>query len=1133
MLKPKSNRSGRLNLGLNYSGDLEFPNLISAQINSFRDFQENGFQRLFSEINPKKKKDSKERREGSEKMWTLEFSDFRYGEPYRDVDEAIRKGLSYEVPVYAKVTLQNNKTREIKEQEIFITDLPIMTDDGVFVFNGVRRVVTHQIVRAEGVLYEESVKLPTRALYKVRLMPGMGPWYEIDTSKHNVIAMRILPKRPKVLITELLRVFGWETDDEIRKLFADVDTHEEYKYIEATLARDFSKNKEEAIISIYNKLRPDESVTLESAEKYIKNSFFDTSKFDLGRIGRYQLNKKLGTTYDINNPDEVVLYPSDIILIVKRLIQTNNGLVEPDDIDHLCNRRIRSVGEILSRQLNPAIKRLEKNIKDKMSLYGQDAKVTPSMLVSTKPISASIQSFFGANALSTFMDQANILSELENKRKVTAGGPGGIAKERATFSIREVHNSHYSKFDPVTSPESANIGVVTQLAMLARINEFGFLEAPYKKVLNKVKNTQKDLLNRIIAEDVVVGKKKIAKVGDVVNEKLAAAISKEKSLKEISIKPFVTEEIEYLDAMDEEEYYISTATIKKDEFGNILDTLLPVRYKGDFFLETAEIVSYIDALASQQAGLGMALIPFVSHNEAMRALTGANQQRQAVPLIKQESPYIGTGLEEVIARQSVWGIFAEDDGEVLYSDANKISVKYKKNGLKEYSLISFYRSNDNASFTQKPVLGVGDKFKKGDVLVDGPTMVDGELSVGTNLRAALMFYEGYNYEDSVIISERIVRDDLLTSIHIREHSVDIRDTELGPEIITADIPHVNDRILQKLDSEGIVRSGVQVKSGDILVGVVAPRGEKELTAEERLLRAIFGESASDVRDNSLRIPHGEEGIVIRSLVLSTDKGDKLAPGVLHQVKVWVANTKKIGFGDKIAGRHGDKNTIAAIRPIEDMPFTEDGEPVDIVLTPTFLKRMNMGQAEEVHFGRYAKILNEKLSFPIFEGENLEWMESELKKKGADLAQRVDLYDGRTGKKFPNKVTVGMKYVLKLHHIADEKVHARSTGPYTAVSQQPLGGKAQMGGQRFGEMEVWALESHSAPYALQEMLTIKSDDIKGRSAAYKAIIHGDKIENVNVPESFKVLIKELNALCLNIDLISTQSNEEEVAQNEEK
>lgn len=1126
MLKPKSNISGRLNLGLNYSGDFKFPNLIKAQIDSFEDFKKNGFQNLFDEINPVK--------DNMERMWTLEFKDFRYGAPYRTVDEAIQKGLSYEVPVYAKVQLMNNKTGEIKEQEIFITDLPIMTNDGVFVFNGVRRVVTHQIVRAEGVLYEESEKLPTRTLYKVRLMPEKGPWYEIDTNRHNVISMRILPKRPKVLITELLRVFGWESDDEIRKLFADVDNNEEYKYIEATLARDFSKSKEEAIISIYNKLRPDESVTLESAERYIKSNFFNVRKFNLGRIGRYQLNRKLGTTYDIDNPDEIMLHPEDIVLAIKKLIQTNNGDVAPDDIDHLCNRRIRSVGEILERQLLGSIRRLEKNIKDKMSLYGHDAKVTPSMLVSTKPIGASIQSFFGANALSSFMDQENILSELENKRKVTAGGPGGIAKERATFSIREVHNSHYSKFDPVTSPESANIGVVTQLAMLARINEFGFLEAPYRKVLKTVKNDKKELENRVLSKDLVVGKKVLAKAGTMIDKALAENIAKEKSIKEVEVRPFTTEQIDYLDAMQEEQHYISTAIVNKDEYGNILDTLLPVRHAGDFSLEDVNMVGYVDAFASQEAGLGMALIPFVSHNDAMRALVGANQQRQAVPLIKQESTYVGTGIEEVIARQSYWGVFAEDDGEVLYSDAKRIEVKYKNGEVKEYPLTSFYRSNANTCLTQKPVLITGDKFKKDTVLADGPTMVGGEFSAGTNLRAALMFYEGYNYEDSVVISDRVVREDLLTSIHIREHSADIRDTELGPEIITADIPHISERVLKKLDERGIVRSGVRVKSGDILVGVVAPRGEKELTAEERLLRAIFGDSANDVRDNSLRIPHGEEGIVIKTQVLSADKGDKLAPGVLHQVKVWVANTKKIGFGDKISGRHGDKNTIAAIRPIEDMPFTEDGEHVDIILTPTFLKRMNMGQAEEVHYGKYARDLGVKFAFPIFEGENREWLEAELQKHGKNLDQKVDLYDGRTGEKFPNKVTVGMKYVLKLHHIADEKVHARSTGPYTAVSQQPLGGKAQMGGQRFGEMEVWALESHSAPYALQEMLTIKSDDVKGRSAAYKAIIHGEKIQNVNVPESFKVLVRELNALCLNIDLISTKNNEEEeVAPNEEE
>lgn len=1118
MAEPKRNRASRIHLGKGYSSTFEIPSLIEAQKISFKDFYESGFMRLFEEINPVK--------DSMERMWTLEFKSFRYGEPYRGIEEAIAKGLSYELPVYATVQLLNNKTGEIKEQEIFVADLPMMTDDGAFVVNGVRRVVTHQIVRAEGVLFEESDILPYRSLYKARLMPGRGPWYEIEINKYNVVSMRILPKRPRVLITEFLRVLGYETDQEILKLFKDVDTHEEYKYIEATLARDFTKSKEDAIISIYNKLRPDESVTIESAEKYIKSNFFNKRKFDLGKIGRYQLNRKLGTSYDVNNPDEAVLYPDDIIRIVKKLIKINNGAEPSDDIDHLCNRRIRSVGEVLERQLLAGVRRLEKNIKDKMSLYGQDAKVTPSMLVGTKPIAASIQSFFGANQLSTFMDQTNILAELENKRKVTAAGPGGIVKERATFSIREVHNSQYAKFDPVTSPESANIGVVTQLAVLARINEFGFLESPYTKVINEVKNSKTELVNRILSEGITG----IAKKGTKITKELAEKISSKKDIKNVKVVPFISEDVDYLDSLDEEDKYISISSIQTDEDRNITEAFVPVRHEGDFVLEDVNLVTHVDVLTYQQAGLGMALIPFVSHDEAMRALAGANMQRQGVPLVKQEAPFIGTGVEEIVARQSNWCIFAQEDGEVEYVDAGKVSVKYKKTGIKDYDLVTFYRSNDNTSFTQKPAVEPGQKFKKGDIIVDGPTCVNGELAIGTNLRAALMFYEGYNYEDAVVISERVVRDDLLTSVHIREHKVEVRDTELGPELITADIPHVSDRILQKLDMVGIIREGMKVKAGDILVGVIAPRGEKELTAEERLLRAIFGESASDVRDNSLRLPHGEEGIVIHTQRLSTDKGDKLPPGVLEEVKVWVADTKKLGYGDKISGRHGDKNTIAAIRPVEDMPFTEDGEPVDIVLTPTFLKRMNMGQAEEVHFGMYAKLLNEKFAFPLFEGVNTEWLEKEMKKQGFKIEQKVDLYDGRTGKKFPRKVTVGIKYTLKLHHIADEKVHARSTGPYTAVTQQPLGGKAQRGGQRFGEMEVWALEAHGAPYTLQEMLTIKSDDVKGRSSAYKAIIHGEKIESVNVPESFKVLIKELNALCLNMDLISNKKAEE-VVENE--
>ncbi|KKP55908.1 MAG: DNA-directed RNA polymerase subunit beta, partial [candidate division WS6 bacterium GW2011_GWF2_33_92] len=798
MVEPKRNRASRLNLGKGFSSTFEIPSLIEAQKTSFKDFYEGGFKRLFDEINPVK--------DTMERMWTLEFKSFRYGEPYRGIEEAIAKGLSYEVPVYATVQLLNNKTGEIKEQEIFVADLPMMTDDGAFVVNGVRRVVTHQIVRAEGVLFEESEILPYRTLHKARIMPGRGPWYEIEVNKYNVISMRISPKRPRVLITELLRVLGYESDQEILKLFKDVDTHEEYKYIEATLARDFTKSKEDAIISIYNKLRPDESVTLDSAEKYIKSNFFSKRKFDLGKIGRYQLNRKLGTSYDVNNPDEAVLYPDDLVRIVKKLIKINNGVEPSDDIDHLCNRRIRSVGEVLERQLLAGIRRLEKNIKDKMSLYGQDAKVTPSMLVGTKTVAASIQSFFGANQLSTFMDQTNILAELENKRKVTAAGPGGIVKDRATFSIREVHNSQYAKFDPVTSPESANIGVVTQLSILAKINEFGFLESPYRRVIKLVKNNKKDMLNRILSEDI----KGVAKAGTLITSTVAEKIASKKDVKEVKVVPFISEEVDYFDALDEENKYISIPSINTDEHNNILETLVPVRHEGDFILEDVNLVDHVDVLTYQQAGLGMALIPFVSHDDAMRALAGANMQRQGVPLVKQEAPLIGTGVEEIIARQSNWGIFAEEDGEVIFVDAKKVTVNYKNTGIKDYKLVTFYRTNDNTSFTQKPAVELGQKVKKGDVIADSPTSVNGELAIGINLRAALMFYEGYNYEDAVVISERAVRDDLLTSVHIREHKVEVRDTELGAEVITADIPHVNDRILQKLDMIGIVREGVKV-----------------------------------------------------------------------------------------------------------------------------------------------------------------------------------------------------------------------------------------------------------------------------------------------------------------------------------
>ncbi len=1116
----KNPKRERVNLGL-FDKEVEYPNLIEAQLSSFEWFLENGLKKLFSEINPIK--------DTMERMWTLNFKDFRYGLPHRTCEEATKKSLSYEVPVYATVQLLNNKTGEIKQQEVFVADLPIMTDDGSFIINGVRRVVVHQIVRAEGVLFEQFEALPARTTYAARLMPETGPWYMFEVNKHDVISTRLIQKRHRVLLTELLRIFGYEKDEEIRELFKDVDTDEEHKYIEATLARDFTRSKEEAINTVYNKLRPDETVTLESAEKFIKSSFFSERKFNLGRIGRYQLNRKLGTEYALEG-EECKLYTNDIILIIKKLINVNNGVELPDDIDHLSNRRVRSVGEVLVDQLRMSVRRLEKNIRDKMSMYGEDAKLAPSMLISTRPLIAAVNTFFGSNQLSAFMDQYNFLAEMENKRRITATGPGGLVKERATFSVREVHSSQYSRFDPVTSPESHGIGVVNQLAVFSRINEFGFIEAPYREVKQTVENDPKLSVNRITSESVKDGKKVVVKKGEKITKEAAQKLAKVKNLKEINVKPYITEKVKYFDAKEEENYRISQAGLDQDEHRNILEELVPVRYGGKFLAQDAQLLNYVDLAPFQQVGIGMGLVPFVEHNDSMRALTGSNMQRQAVPLVKHQAPVVGTGFESLVARQSGRGVFAQEDGVVEEVDGQRLVVKYKKAGRKEYAIEKYVRSNNDTSFSQYPRVSKGQSFKKEEVLVDGPTMINGELAIGTNLKAALMFYEGYNYEDSVIISDKVFKDDLLTSTHIKEYPIDVRETELGSETITADIPNVNDRILKKLDANGIVRVGAKVTAGDILVGVVAPRGEKELTAEEKLLRAIFGEAASDVRDNSLRVPHGEAGIVINVQVLSTDKGDKLNPGVLHQVKVWIADTKNVNYGDKIAGRHGDKSTIAAIRPVEDMPFTEDGEPIDIVLTPTFIKRMNMGQAKEVHYGKYAELLGKNFAFPPFDNINEEWVEKEMKKNGFDMEQKVALYDGRTGEKFPRKVAIGAKYILKLRHIAENAVHARSTGPYTLVTQQPMQGKPKMGGLRFGEMEVWALEAHGAAYSLKEMLTIKSDDVIGRAESYKAIISGEKIEMRYVPESFKVLIRELNALCLNVELISS-SNKGEVNDEE--
>jgi DNA-directed RNA polymerase subunit beta len=1085
----------------------DFPvNLINAQIQSYDRFLQEDLPNLFKEISHIE--------DYTGESWIMEFGDMRLGEAKFSAQEAQRIGVSYEAPLYINAKLVNKKTGEIKEQELFVCDLPLMTKRGSFVINGNERVVVMQLVRAEGVLFVRSKKAKGE-LFIVKLIPQRGKWLDFEINRYGVMSVQLINKRPKVLLTTLLRALGYTSDDEIRSLLEDVDKGEK-SFIEATLKADTTRSREEALIDIYSKLRPEDSINLEGAKALLDNIFFNSRRFFLGRVGRYQLNKKLGTNLEVKE-ENYTLKKDDIVAVIKALIKVNNNDFRPDDIDHLANRRVRGTGELIAENLRDGMLQMEKNIRDRMSTYGADELITPSRLVNTRSITGVLNHFFGSSSLSRYMDQENVLSELSIKRRITSGGEGGLTKQSATFSVRDVHGSHYSRFCPVETPEGPMIGIVTHMAIYARINDFGFLEAPYRRVKDSVKGTKTALTGRILAQSIKKGRVSYSS-GERLDEKKASSIAK-LSLKKVKVKPFVTDETRYFAPDEEINYKIGPATIEVDEDKNIVSSSVFVRIEGGYKNVSSDELQFIDVNPGQIVGLGLSLIPFAAHDDPTRTLMGSNMQRQAVPLLDPSSPIVGTGYEKLLARSSKRAIFAEKDGKVDYYDSNKIVVKYKGKGDKvQYDLDKFVRTNQNTCFTQVPRVKLGEKFNKGDLLVDGPSMKNGELALGQNVLAAYMVYEGFNYEDAFVISERLVKDDVLTSVHISEYVRDIRETKLGPEQITTDIPNISAHALRNLADDGIVRIGARVEPRDVLVGIIAPKGETELTAEEKLLRAIFGEYARDVRDNSLRLPHGEKGIVIDTQVLDKEDGAKLAPGVLRQVKVWVARTHKISIGDKLTGRHGDKGCISKILPVEDMPYLEDGTPVDIVLSsPLFIKRMNLGQLMETHIGRIAQKLGIKVEVPVFAPNDEKKLYSLAKEKGISLDKKVDLYDGRTGKKFDQKIVVGPRYMLKLKHLADDKVHARSTGPYTMVTQQPLGGKAQFGGQRFGEMEVWALEAHKAPNVLQEMLTIKSDDVVGRANAYKAIIQGLPVEAPNIPESFRVLIAELRSLGLNLEL----------------
>ncbi len=1041
------------------------------------------------------------------KNWQLILGEHSLEEPTISPNLAQEKGLTYSSSLKIIVKLINKRTGKEIEQEVFLGDLPQMTSRGTFIVNGIERAVINQIVRSPGVYFNGNLDASSgRMLYGAEVRPLHGTWLEFEVAKNDVIAARIDRKR-KIIGTIILRAMGIEFDEEILKLFKEIDKDPQHKYIQATLEKDSTKSREEALLEIYRKLRPGEPAVLENAETLFQTMFFENRRYDLGKVGRYKINKRLGLGLP-NDKSTWVLTRQDIIGTLQYLVGLQNGIGRVDDIDHLSNRRLRRVGELVATNaFRVGLLRLERSVKEKMSLISPDDRPLPANLINARPLIASLNEFFRSNQLSTILDDTNPLSEIDNLRRVSVLGPGGINRDRASFSIRDVGSSQYGKIDPVRSPEGPNIGLVTYLALYAKVNEFGFIETPYRKV-----------------EKIKKGNKILAKV---------------------------TDEVVYLTADDEEENHITHSRVAIDEKGFIKSERVPLRYKGTFIEGPSELVNYIDVSPKQVVGTSASLIPFLANDEGNRALMGSNMQCQAVPLVNPESPIVGTGMEKEIAQAMGRVIRAAHSGKVDYVDSERIEIKLDKKtndkshedieiideGKKEvYHLTKFRRTAHSTCYNQKAVVKPGEKVKVGDLLADGPAADNAELALGRNLVVAYTSYGGYGFEDAILISDRLVKDDCLTSIHIEEHEADVVDTKLGPEELTRDIPNVSETELSNLAEDGIVVIGAEVGPNDILVGKIAPKGETELTSEERLLRAIFGEKAREVRDTSLRVPHGEGGIVVNVQILDREKGDELGPGILKRVIVKIAQIRKVTVGDKVAGRHGNKGVISKIMPVADMPYLADGTSVDIVISPlSVLSRMNLGQLLETHLGWAMMQDNLKAAIPVFEKVGDQVITEELKKAGLPVSGKTRLRDGKTGEVFKEDTVVGVGYIMKLIHMVEDKTHARSTGPYSLVTQQPLGGKAQMGGQRLGEMEVWALEAHRAANTLQEMLTIKSDDVVGRAKAFEAIVKGVDIPGATIPESFKVLVRELNSLGLSIEAkgaVEIKDEDEEVKEGEE-
>ncbi len=1048
---------------------VSLPNLIEAQVASYEWFMKEGLKELLDEVNPIK--------DFTGKDLELSFGEYYLDEPKYDEKTSKSKNISFEAPLRSKVKLLNKQTGEVKEQEVYLGDIPVMTERGTFIINGVERVVVSQLIRSPGVFFTMEYHKGQR-LFGAKIIPNRGAWLEMETDLDGAIWVKIDRKR-KIAVTALLRAFGFSKDEILVKTFSDVDTGEK-KYIESTIGKDTTKTQGEGFLEVYRRIRPGDLATEENAKQMIEAMFFNFDRYDFGKVGRYRLNQRMETNF----PDDEahrIMRPEDLVEIVKEIIRLNNNpMASPDDIDHLGNRRVRCVGELVQNKFRAGLARMTRNIKDRMSTCDL-ATVVPGQLINSRPVAAAVKEFFASSQLSQFMDQVNPLAELEHKRRLSAMGPGGLTRERAGFEVRDVHQSHYGRICPVQTPEGPNIGLVNHLSCYARINEYGFIETPYRKVTHK------------------------------------------------NGKNFVTKDIEYLNATVEDRKIIAHADTEIDEDGRIKSEMLEARVKGQPSMIEAGQVDHIDVSAKQCISVSTALIPFLEHDDAHRALMGSNMQRQAVSCIVPEAPLVGTGLEDKAAADSGQVVLSREAGQVVEVDADHITLKEEgssgKSAKKTYHLQSFERSNAFTCMNQIPRVEAGEQVKKGQLLADGASTDSGELALGQNILVALMPWEGANFEDAIIISEKLLQDDRYTSIHIEDFTVDIRDTKLGPEVVTRDIPNIGEERLKNLDDTGIIHIGAEVSSGDILIGKISPKGEGDLTPEERLLRAIFGEKSKDVKDTSLYLPHGEHGKVVDIKIFSREQGDKLPAGVIQQIQVSVAQLRKISVGDKLAGRHGNKGVISKIAPVEDMPYLPDGTPVDIILNPLGVaSRMNIGQILEAHLGWAASKLGYKVASPSLAGVSETDIKSQLREAGLPEDGKIGLINGKTGEHFDEKTMVGHMYIMKLNHLVEDKIHMRSIGPYSLITQQPLGGKAQFGGQRFGEMEVWALEGYGSAYTLQEMLTIKSDDVLGRSKAYESIIKGEKIRNPNVPASFNVLVSELKGLCLNVELLGEKGEE---------